>query len=132
MIRAVELGFPQQEIANSAYAYQCAVEREEKVIVGVNRFVDAAEQRPIPILFIDEALHQRQVERLAALRKSRDKDRWSRAMDDLRAAALGNDPWGRDLLMPRILEAVRAYATVGEIIGLLREVWGEYTELNVI
>lgn len=132
MVRAIELGFPQQEIANSAYAYQCAVEREEKVIVGVNRFVDAAEQRPIPILFIDEALHQRQVERLAALRKSRDKDRWSRAMDDLRAAALGNDPWGRDLLMPRILEAVRAYATVGEIIGLLREVWGEYTELNVI
>lgn len=61
-----------------------------------------------------------------------DKDRWSRAMDDLRTAALGNHPWGRDLLMPRILEAVRAYATVGEIIGLLREVWGEYTELPVI
>jgi methylmalonyl-CoA mutase N-terminal domain/subunit len=132
MIRAIELGFPQQEIANSAYAYQCAVEREEKVIVGVNRFVDAAEQRPIPILFIDEALHQRQVERLAALRKSRDEDRWSRAMDDLRAAALGNDPWGRDLLMPRVLEAVRAYATVGDIIGLLREVWGEYTEPSII
>jgi methylmalonyl-CoA mutase N-terminal domain/subunit len=132
MIRAIELGFPQQEIANSAYAYQCAVEREDKVIVGVNRFADAAEQRPIPILFIDEALHRRQVERVAELRRSRDKDRWSRAMDDLRAAALGNDPWGRDLLMPRILEAVRAYATVGEIIGLLREVWGEYTEPGII
>jgi methylmalonyl-CoA mutase N-terminal domain/subunit len=56
---------------------------------------------------------------------SQEQDRWSRAMDDLREAALGNDAWGRDLLMPRILEAVRAYATVGEIIGLLREGWGE-------
>jgi methylmalonyl-CoA mutase N-terminal domain/subunit len=132
MVRAIELGFPQQEIANSAYAYQRAVERKEKVIVGVNRFVDKQEERPIPILLIDEALHQRQVEWLAKLRKGRDKDRWNRAMDALRAAALGNDPWGRDLLMPRILEAVKAYATVGEIIGVLRESWGEYTELNII
>jgi methylmalonyl-CoA mutase N-terminal domain/subunit len=52
-------------------------------------------------------------------------------MDDLRAAALENDPWGKDLLMPRILEAVKASATVGEIMGLLREAWGEYTELNI-
>jgi methylmalonyl-CoA mutase, N-terminal domain len=132
MVRAIELGFPQQEIANSAYAYQRAVERGEKVIVGVNRFADELEQRPIPILCIDETLHQRQVESLAHLRRSRDKDRWNRAMDDLRAAALGKDPWGTDLLMPRILEAVKAYATVGEIIGLLREVWGEHTELNII
>jgi methylmalonyl-CoA mutase N-terminal domain/subunit len=132
MVRAIELGFPQQEIANSAYAYQRAVERGEKVIVGVNRFVDDNEQRPIPILLIDEALHRRQVERLASLRKSRDKDRWNRAIDDLRAAALGKDPWGRDVLMPKILEAVKAYATVGEIIGVLREAWGEYTEPNII
>jgi len=132
MVRAIEVGFPQQEIANSAYAYQRAVERGEKVIVGVNRFVDENEQRPIPILFIDEALQRRQMERLATLRKTRDKDRWSRAMDDLRAAALGRDPWGKDLLMPKILEAVKAYATVGEIIGVLREVWGEYTEPNII
>ncbi len=132
MVRAIELGFPQQEIANSAYAYQRAVERREKVIVGVNQFVDENEQRPIPILLIDEALQRRQAERLAALRKSRDKDRWNRAMDDLRAAALGQDPWGKDLLMPKILEAVKAYATVGEIIGVLREAWGEYTEPNII
>ncbi len=132
MVRAVELGFPQQEIANSAYAYQRAVERGEKVIVGVNRFADEQEQRPIPILCIDQALHQRQVEQLNRLRKGREKDRWNRAMDALRAAALGKDPWGTDLLMPRILEAVKAYATVGEIIGVLREVWGEYTEPNII
>ncbi len=132
MVRAIELGFPQQEIANSAYAYQRAVERGEKVIVGVNRFVDDNEQRPIPILLIDEALHRKQVERLASLRKSRDKDRWNRAIDDLRAAALGKDPWGKDVLMPKILEAVKAQATVGEIIGVLREAWGEYTEPNII
>jgi methylmalonyl-CoA mutase N-terminal domain/subunit len=98
----------------------------------VNRFVDDNEQRPIPILLIDEALHRKQVESLAALRKSRDKDRWNRAIDDLRAAALGKDPWGKDVLMPKILEAVKAYATVGEIIGVLREAWGEYTEPNII
>ena len=69
---------------------------------------------------------------LTALRKSRDKDQWNRAMDDLRVAAVGKDPWGNDLLMPKILEAVKAYATVGEIIGVLREVWGEYTEPNII
>ena len=132
MVRAIELGFPQQEIANSAYTYQRAVERGEKVIVGVNRFVDENEQRPIPILCIDEALQRRQVERLAALRKSRDKDRWNRAMDDLRVAGVGKDPWGKDLLMPKILEAVKAYATVGEVIGVLREAWGEYTEPNII
>ena len=132
MVQAIEQGFPQQEIANSAYAYQRAVEREEKVIVGVNRFVDEKEERPIPILTIDEALQQRQTERLTALRSNRDKDRWNRAMDALRDAAGGNDLWGRDLLMPRILEAVNAYATVGEIIGLLREVWGEYTEPSII
>ncbi len=132
MVRAIELGFPQQEIANSAYVYQRAVERGEKVIVGVNQFVDENEQRPIPILFIDEALQRRQVERLGRLRKSRDKDRWNRAIDDLRTAALGKDLWGKDLLMPKILEAVKAHATVGEIIGVLREAWGEYTEPTII
>ena len=132
MVRAIEAGFPQQEIANSAYAYQRAVERKEKVIVGVNQFVDEREERPIPILTIDEALQTRQVERVMQVRKNRDKDRWSRALDDLRTAAVGNDPWGRDLLMPKILNAVKAYATVGEIIGVLRETWGEYTEPNII
>jgi methylmalonyl-CoA mutase N-terminal domain/subunit len=132
MVRAIEAGFPQQEIANSAYAYQRAVERKEKVIVGVNQFVDEREERPIPILTIDEALQALQVERVMQVRKNRDKDRWSRALDDLRTAALGNDPWGRDLLMPKILNAVKAYATVGEIIGVLRETWGEYTEPNII
>jgi methylmalonyl-CoA mutase N-terminal domain/subunit len=132
MVRAIEAGFPQQEIADSAYQYQRAVERGDKVIVGVNMFEDPEERRPIPILIIDEELRDRQVARLERLRKTRDKDRWQEAMDALRAAALGRDPWGKDLLMPRILDAVRARATVGEIVGTLREVWGEYTEPSII
>ncbi len=132
MVRAIEAGFPQQEIADSAYQYQRAVERGEKVIVGVNLFEDPEEKRPIPILVIDEELRDRQVARLERLRKTRDKDRWQETMDALRAAALGVDPWGRDLLMPKILDAVRARATVGEIVGALREAWGEYTEPSII
>ncbi len=132
MVHAIELGFPQQEIANAAYAYQRAVEQGEKVVVGVNRFQDPEERRSIPILTIDETLRDRQVARLQALRERRDKDRWNHALDALRQAAAGKDWWGEDLLMPRILEAVKAYATVGEIVGVLREVWGEYVEPNVI
>ncbi len=132
MVRAIELGFPQREIADSAYQYQRAVERGEKVIVGVNMFADPSEERPIPILTIDEALQDRQVASLERLRQTRDKDRWQESMDALRAAAAGKDPWGADLLMPKILDAVRARATVGEIIGALREVWGEYTEPSII
>jgi methylmalonyl-CoA mutase N-terminal domain/subunit len=132
MLHAIELGFPQQEIANAAYAYQRAVERGAKVVVGVNRFQDPEERRSIPILTIDETLRDRQVARLQALRERRDKDRWNHALDALRQAAAGKNWWGEDLLMPRILEAVKAYATVGEIVGVLREVWGEYVEPNVI
>ena len=132
MVRAIEVGFPQQEIADSAYQYQRAVEQGDKVIVGVNMFEDPEERRPIPILIIDEELRGRQVARLARLRKTRDKDRWQEAMDALRAAAVGRDPWGKDLLMPKILGAVRARATVGEIVGALREVWGEHTEPSII
>jgi methylmalonyl-CoA mutase N-terminal domain/subunit len=132
MVRAIELGFPQQEIANAAYAYQRAVERGEKTIVGVNRFADPEEKRPIPILVIDEELHARQAERLADLRRRRDRDRWARVMDAIRAAAAGADPWGEHLLMPLILEAVKAEATVGEIVQVLKEEWGEYVEPKVI
>jgi methylmalonyl-CoA mutase N-terminal domain/subunit len=132
MLRAIEQGFPQQEIANAAYAYQRAVEQGDKVIVGVNRFVDDSEQRPIPILAIDEALQAAQAARLAALRRRRDAAAWRRALDDLRRAAEGDDPWGEHLLMPRILHAVKAQATVGEIVAVLREAWGEYTEPNVV
>ncbi|MGH7370172.1 MAG: methylmalonyl-CoA mutase family protein, partial [Candidatus Methylomirabilaceae bacterium] len=116
---------------DSAFAYQRAIEREEKIIVGVNRFT-ADEEEPIPILTIDRGAEQRQIARLQELRRSRDKDLVVRSLDALRHAAIGKDHWGRDLLMPRILDAVRAYATLGEIMDVMREVWGEYTEPIII
>ncbi len=131
MIRAIEKGFPQRELADSAFVYQQAIEREEKIIVGVNRFT-AGKEEPISILTIDRAAEQRQIERLQELRRSRDKDLVIRSLDALRQAAIGDDPWGKDLLMPRILDAVRAYATLGEIMDVFREVWGEYTEPIII
>ncbi len=132
MVRAIEGGFPQQENANAPNANQRAVHHGEKLVVAENRNQDPEEQRPIPILAIDESLRERQVTRLQELRGRRDKDRWSQALDALRRAATGKDWWGEDLLMPKILDAVKAYATVGEMVGVLREVWGEYVEPNVI
>jgi methylmalonyl-CoA mutase N-terminal domain/subunit len=131
MIRAIEKGFPQREIADAAYAYQQAIEREEKIIVGVNRFKEEEAQQ-IPLLSIDRAAEQRQIERLRELRRSRDKDLAMRSLDALRQAAVGKDLWGKDLLMPKILDAVRAYATQGEIMDVFREIWGEYTEPIII
>jgi methylmalonyl-CoA mutase N-terminal domain/subunit len=131
MIRAIEKGFPQREIADAAYAYQQAIERGEKIIVGVNRFT-VDEEASIPTLTIDREAEARQIERLQALRRSRDKNAVMRSLETLRQAAAGNDPWGKDLLMPRILDAVRTYATLGEIMDVFREVWGEYKEPSII
>jgi methylmalonyl-CoA mutase N-terminal domain/subunit len=131
MIRAIEGGFPQREIADAAYAYQQAIEREEKIIVGVNRFT-TDEEPPIPLLSINREAEAQQIDRLQQLRRSRDKDAVMRSLDALRQAAAGKDPWGKDLLMPRILDAVRTYATLGEIMGVFREVWGENTEPHII
>jgi methylmalonyl-CoA mutase, N-terminal domain len=126
MVTAIESGFPQQELAESAYRFQQAVERKEKIIVGVNEFVQEDEP-PIEILYIDEKAGNTQLAKLEALKKTRDADRVRRALDGMREAALGNVN-----LMPPILEAVRAYATVGEMCDVLREAWGEYEEVPVI
>jgi methylmalonyl-CoA mutase, N-terminal domain len=123
MVEAIERGFPQQEIAESAYRFQQAVERREKVIVGVNDFVQSDEP-PIEILYIDDSAADTQLEKLAKLKRSRDNDAVKRGLDDLRAAARKTEN-----LMPRILDAVRAYATIGEMCDALREVWGEYEEV---
>jgi len=123
MVEAIERGFPQQEIAESAYRFQQAVERREKVIVGVNDFVQTDEP-PIEILYIDDSASDTQLEKLAKLKRSRDNDSVKRSLDSLRAAARTTEN-----LMPRILEAVRAYATVGEMCDALRDVWGEYEEV---
>src|SRR5207245_11295302 len=126
MVEAIERGFPQREIAESAYKFQQAVERREKVIVGVNDFVEVDEP-PIQILYIDESVAEKQLARLEGLRKTRDGGRVQRALDGLRTAAAGTAN-----LMPPILDAVRAYATLGEMCDALRDVWGEYEEVPII
>jgi len=121
MVAAVERGFPQREIQESAFRFQQAVERREKVIVGVNEHV--MEEEPHPILYIGETVAEEQTARVRALRAARDGTRVARTLEDLKAAARGTEN-----LMPPILEASRAYATVGEVCDALREVFGEYQE----
>ena len=126
MVEAIERGFPQKEIAESAYKFQQAVERREKIIVGVNDFI-AEDEEPIEILYIDESAGERQLAKLAELKRTRDNDTVRRTLDALKAGAAK-----RVNTMPLLLDAVRAYATVGEMCDALREVWGEYEETPVI
>jgi methylmalonyl-CoA mutase, N-terminal domain len=126
MVEAIERGFPQREIAESAYRFQQAFERTDRITVGVNAFVQA-DDPPIRILYIDDTASDRQLARLETLKKTRDTDRVRRSLDGLIAAARGTEN-----LMPAILDAVRAYATLGEMCDALREVWGEYEEVPVV
>jgi methylmalonyl-CoA mutase N-terminal domain/subunit len=126
MVEAIERGFPQKEIADSAYRFQQAVERKDKVLVGVNDFLEE-DRRPVEVLYIDETTAERQFERLDRLRRTRDRDGVSRALDAVRHAAGTHEN-----MMPPILDAVAAYATLGEICDALREIWGEYEEAPTI
>jgi methylmalonyl-CoA mutase N-terminal domain/subunit len=126
MVEAIEQGFPQKEIAESSYKFQQAVERKEKIIVGVNDFVQD-DDPAIETLYIDETASETQLAKLEALRRTRDHGRVRETLDRLRAAA----PTPENL-MPRILDAVRAYATLGEMCDALRDVWGEYEEVPII
>src|SRR5579864_7704709 len=126
MIAAIERGFPQAEIANASYRYQREIETGDKIIVGVNAFQSNGEE-PIEILQIDQTAHERQVGKLAALRARRDRAGVSRSLDALRRAAQGTEN-----TMPYILDAVRAYATLGEICNALRDVFGAYQESSAI
>ncbi len=122
MIAAIEKGFPQREIREAAYQYQREIERRERIIVGVNEYV-MAEEEPLDLLVIEPAVEKRQIERVRELRGSRDQQRWERSLEVLRKAAAG-----RDNLMPPLIDAVKASATVGEICNALKEVFGEYEE----
>ena len=126
MVEAIEQGFPQKEIAEASYRFQQSVELRDKVIVGVNDFVQE-DEAPIPILYIDETTAERQLSRLKELRKTRDNDRVRGALDALRETARGTG----NTMYP-LLDCVRAYATVGEMCDALREVWGEYEEVPLI
>ena len=131
MLRAIEAGFVQGEIQKAAYEFQRAVEKKEQIVVGVNDFVAPStgenEGRAIPILRIDAEIERSQIARLNALRAKRDSARAQSALAELqrRAATTEN-------LLPAILAAVEAYATVGEISDALRRVFGEYQESVVI
>ena len=126
MLRAIEGGFVQAEIQKAAYDYQRSVERKEQLVVGVNEFI-AEEERAIPTLLIDPQIEHTQVARLQALRAKRDAPRAKAALGELarRASTTEN-------LLPAILSAVEAYATVGEISDTLRHIFGEYHESVVI
>jgi methylmalonyl-CoA mutase N-terminal domain/subunit len=122
MVTAIELGFPQREIAESAYRFQQAVERKEKIVVGVNDYV-ADDEAPVPTLYIDETTAERQVAAVRDLRRTRSNDVVRSALDALKRGAEG-----RVNTMPLLIDAARAYATVGEMCGALRDVWGEWEE----
>ncbi len=126
MLKAIELGFVQQEIQNAAYEYQKAVDHHEAVVVGVNRFKQE-EEKPVPLLHMDESLERKQVERLQALRARRNAQPWAESLKKIGDAARSGEN-----LMPHIVAAVDAYATVGEISDTLRKVFGEYKEAVVV
>src|SRR5229473_932629 len=128
MLKAIERGYVQQEIQNAAYEYQQAVDRLEAVVVGVNRFqMQGEDEKAVPIQRIDPSLEPKQVERLRALRAKRNPETWQAAIRAVEDTARSGDN-----LMPRILAAVEANATVGEISDAMRKVYGEYKEAVVI
>jgi methylmalonyl-CoA mutase N-terminal domain/subunit len=122
MLRAIETGYVQREVQKAAYEYQQSVERNERIIVGVNRF-RGERHEPIPTLRIDPAIEQEQIERVGALRARRDGPRANAAVADVESRARSGEN-----LMPAILTAVEAHATVGEISDAMRRVFGEHQE----
>jgi methylmalonyl-CoA mutase N-terminal domain/subunit len=126
MVSAIEKGFPQREIQNAAYAFQKGVEKGDQVVVGVNKFTVEEEVKP-PLLRVDEALGAARRQQIAALRGRRDQTATTARLQALAEAARGTAN-----VMPFILEAVKAEATVGEICDAMRAVFGEYQERLVL
>src|SRR6202163_1901021 len=124
MVAAIERGYPQREISEASYRYQVAVDKKTKIIVGVNDFV--TKEKPLDTLQIDESVAQRQGERLRKLRAERSSDEVARRLSALRKAAQGTDN-----LMTYIFDAVKSYATLGEICDAMREVFGTYEEIAI-
>ncbi|MBP6716250.1 MAG: methylmalonyl-CoA mutase family protein [Acidobacteria bacterium] len=126
MVAAIENGYPQREIAESSYRFQQAFEKKEKQMVGVNVYAES-DEKPFPILYIDDTAHDTQLARLAELRQTRDNAAVARTLEALKVAARGS----ANTMYP-LLDCVRAYATVGEMCDALRDVWGEYEEVPSI
>lgn len=124
MVSAIEKGYPQREIAEASYAYQMSIDKKEKIIVGVNDFV--TKEKPLDILQIDETVAHRQSVRLKKLRADRSSAEVDRKLSALRKAAEGSAN-----LMPFLYDAVKSYATLGEICETMRTVFGPYEEVSV-
>jgi methylmalonyl-CoA mutase N-terminal domain/subunit len=124
MVAAIERGYPQREIAEASYRYQVALDKKEKIMVGVNDFV--SDEKPLDTLQIDETVAHRQAERLSKLRADRSNEEVAR-----RLAALRRATKTKDNLMPYIFEAVKSYATLGEICDAMRETFGTYEEVAI-
>jgi methylmalonyl-CoA mutase N-terminal domain/subunit len=124
MVSAIERGYPQREISEASYRYQVAVDKKEKIIVGVNDFVTP--EKPLDTLQIDETVAHRQAERLNKLRAERSSDEVARRLGALRKAAQDTEN-----IMPYIFDAVKSYATLGEICDAMREVFGTYEEIAI-
>jgi methylmalonyl-CoA mutase N-terminal domain/subunit len=124
MVAAIERGFPQREIADAAYRYQVAVDQKQKIVVGVNDYV--IDGKPIETLEIDGTVGDRQSDRLRKLRADRSNEEVERRLNSLRHAAAGTEN-----LMPHLIEAVKAYATLGEICSALRQPFGVYQEVAI-
>ncbi|MCY7348843.1 MAG: methylmalonyl-CoA mutase family protein, partial [Pyrinomonadaceae bacterium] len=122
MLKAIENGFPQREIQEAAFQYQKAVEKNDAIVVGVNKF-QIQEDKTIPTLRVDEKIERRQIERVRAVREKRNQSKAENALANLEEAAKGTEN-----LLPKILDCVESYVTVGEISHRLRRVWGEYRE----
>jgi methylmalonyl-CoA mutase N-terminal domain/subunit len=125
-LEAIKKGYIQREIRRSAYDYQKAVDSGEQIVVGVNKFA-STEESEIKILEIDEGIEQKQTERLKKLKRERDNARVKEILDEVRRVARGDKN-----IMPVLIDAVKSYATVGEISDVLRDVFGEYKELSVL
>jgi len=126
VIKAIEKGYLQKEISDAAYRYQREIERRQRIIVGVNEYLMENEKIEIPILAIDPEVERVQVARVKALRAKRDSGLVKSRLEALKKAAEG-----KDNLMPHIIEASRAYATLGEMIEVLKAVFGEYKEIPI-
>jgi methylmalonyl-CoA mutase N-terminal domain/subunit len=135
MVEAVERGYPQREITEASFRFQEQVESKEKLIVGINAY-HSEQDPPVPTLQIDPEVERKQVARLSEVRRTRDAGRWREAMQRLRDAASasthagrrGGGPAKNPELMPAFLECARSYASVGEQVQVLKEVFGVYRD----